>query len=89
MIAIRLGLVIGVGDLQVLMIELAVAAWEQLPLSKISNGTAFHASFDHFGFNYPATQLRFPSSFAVRPVETICYFFGVDQGCADGPGTTT
>lgn len=56
MLASHLGLAIGVDDLQVLMVERVVAAWEQLQLSWNSNGIAIHAPLNEFGSVSPASQ---------------------------------
>lgn len=66
-----LELTIGAEDLQVLIVDLVVAAWEHLRLNQVSGTTSPHAPNDKIGFITSPAQPLFPSAFFAIPVNTI------------------
>lgn len=66
--ASRLGLVIGIANMEVLMRERTTATWKQSHLSQVFTSAALHAVDKAFGVTLPAARFRFPSAFSVLSI---------------------
>lgn len=84
----RLELIIGIEGLCVLIVARAVAVWEQLFLSQISEGTALHVPLNKIGSISPAANSLLSAVIANSRLRSLRIFSWTIQVCIEGLGHT-